>query len=226
MAGGQGTRLRPLTYAIPKSLLPVGKKPILEIIIEGLKAAGFGEVILTVGYKADLIRTYFRDGHYHGICIKYLEEREHLGTAGSLRLLLDELKEPFLSMNGDLLTKLDYGKMYRAHLDSSSELTVACRDYVVQLPYGMVHVSKRGEITGMTEKPDLHHTINAGIYVMSPSALDVIPPGIPFDMPDAVNALIKQRRSVQLYPITDYWRDIGQMKDYEEVNSEAENWSR
>lgn len=224
LAGGLGTRLRPLTYAIPKSLLPIGRKPILEIIIEGLRKSGFTDIILTVGYKAELIKAYFRDESSFNVNITYIEEKERSGTAGPIKLAEHLLDEPFIAMNGDLLTKLDFKKMYEAHIDSSAELTVGTADYKIQLPYGLIDV-QNGKIVNIKEKPELNFCVNAAIYAISPSALDIIPQGKFFDMPDAIQGLIDQGRKVEIYPITEYWRDIGIMEDYEKANAEISEWT-
>ena len=223
MAGGKGTRLRPLTYAIPKPLLPVGRKPILEIIIEQLRDSGFTEIILTVEHRAELIKAYFRDEEMFGVKITYIDEKGPSGTAGSVKLIEGMVDEPFITMNGDLLTKLNFKDMYTAHIDSSAELTVGVKDHTIKLPYGLIYV-QNGEVKGIKEKPDLAFRINAGIYVLSPSALDVIPRGEFFDMPDAIQCLIHQGRKVAYYDIKEYWRDIGQMEDYQQVVNGIEGW--
>lgn len=219
LAGGEGTRLRPLTYAVPKPLLPIGRKPILEIIIEQLKKSGFVDIIITVEYKAELIEAYFRDGSSFGVKITYSHERGPSGTAGPLKLLEPLLDEPFVVMNGDLLTKLDFGTMYQFHLEKSAELTVGMINYPLKIPYGLIEM-KNGKIIKIREKPDLNYNINSGIYVISSTALDAIPKGEFFDMPDLIQSLIDQKRRVEVYHIKEYWRDIGRMEDYQEVNSE------
>ena len=223
LAGGKGTRLRPLTYAVPKPLLPIGRKPILEIIIEQLRESGFVDIILTVQYKAELIEAYFRDGSSFDVNVTYIREKGPSGTAGPLRLAEHLFTEPFVTMNGDLLTKLDFGMMYQAHLEKSAELTVGMVNYTIKLPYGLIDMQD-GRITKIQEKPDFNYSVNAGIYVVSPSALDAIPKGEFFDMPDLIQKLIDQGRNVEVYPIKEYWRDIGRMKDYEEVNEDFSEW--
>ena len=220
LAGGKGTRLRPLTYAIPKPLLPIGRKPILEIIIDQLRKSGFVDIILTVQYKAELIEAYFRDGSSFDVNITYIREKGPSGTAGPLRLAEHLLTEPFVAMNGDLLTKLDFGTMYESHLEKSAELTVGTVNYATKLPYGIISMNDDGKIVKIEEKPELNFCANAGIYVISPSALGIIPKGEFFDMPDMIQMLIDEGRNVETYPINEYWRDIGRMEDYEEVNAE------
>ncbi len=223
LAGGKGTRLRPLTYSIPKPLLPIGRKPILEIIIERLRDHDFGEIILTVEYKAELIRSYFRDGNGLGVKISYHQENKFSGTAGPVKQvehLLDG--EPFVTMNGDLLTDLDFSKMYQTHLDQSSELTIATAGHTVTLPYGVID-TQDDKIVSIREKPTLKFLINAGIYILSPSTLDTIPRNEPFDMPDLIQSLVDQERAVGTYFIDGEWQDLGTMESYEKVNSENDD---
>lgn len=221
LSGGKGTRLRPLTYAIPKPLLPVGRKPILEIIIERLKVCGFRNIILSVDYKKELIEVYFRDGSSFEVSIQYVEEPGPSGTAGPLRLAQHLLHEPFLVMNGDLLTELDFRKMYHFHIDKGAELTVGTVQHKIRLPYGLMDI-RDGKVAGVEEKPELSFCVNAGIYIMSPSALDVIPEGQFFNMTDAIDKLANEGRKVLNYPITEAWRDIGHMRDYEEANADIQ----
>jgi len=225
LAGGQGTRLRPLTYAIPKSLLPIGTKPILEIIIERLREHGFTDIILTVEYKAELIETYFRYGDTLNVDITYFHENKPSGTAGPLKLvehLLDG--RPFIAMNGDLLADLDFSEMYQAHLQKNAELTMATTIHTIKSPYGVIDM-RNDKIVSIREKPELDFLVNAGIYVVSPSSLNIISKGEFFDMPDLVQTLINQGRRVETYYIKGNWQDLGIMENYEKVNIEFMNQS-
>ena len=220
LAGGKGTRLRPLTYSIPKPLLPIGRKPILEIIIERLRDHGFKEILLTVEYKAELIRAYFGGGNGLKVDISYFQENRYSGTCGPVKLvehLLDN--EPFVTMNGDLLTDLNFSKMYQKHIDESAELTIATTLHTITLPYGVID-TKNDEIVSIREKPSMGFLINAGIYIVSPSALDVVPKDEVFDMPDMIQCLINQRRKVESYFIDGEWQDLGTMESYNRINSE------
>lgn len=220
LAGGEGTRLRPLSYVIPKPLLPVGSKPILEIIIERLRCYNFTDVILNTGYKAELIEAYFRDGSGLNVNITYCQESKSCGTAGPIKLvehLLDS--EPFLTMNSDLLTDLDFGKMYQMHLDKSAELTVATTNYSYKIPYGVIDM-QGNVIKSINEKPELKFLINAGIYIVSPSALDIIPVGTFYNMTDLIQTLIDQNRKIETYYINSEWQDIGTMEIYQKLNAE------
>ncbi len=221
LAGGKGTRLRPLTYSIPKPLMAVGRKPILEIIIERLRDHDFKDIILTVEYKAELIKAYFRDGSSLGVNIQYYQDGTFSGTAGPLKQvehLLDG--EPFVTMNGDLLTDVDLTKMYQTHTAESSELTMGTTSYSVTLPYGVVDMQD-DRIVSIREKPTLKFLINAGIYILSPSAIDIVPADEPFDMPDLIQSLVDLDRKVGTYFIGGEWQDLGTMENYEKANDDA-----
>ena len=220
LAGGKGTRLRPYTDSVPKPLLAVGRKPILEIIIEQLRDHDFKDIILTVEYKAELIRAYFRDGNGLGVNISYHQENRFAGTAGPVKQVENQLNgEPFLTMNGDLLTDLDFSRIYQSHLNELPELTVATTTYTVTLPYGVID-KHDNKIVSIREKPTLSFLVNAGIYILSPSVLDIIPEEDAFDMPDLIQSLVDQGRQVGTYFINGEWQDLGTLEAYERVKSE------
>lgn len=220
LAGGKGVRLRPLTYTIPKPLLPVGERPILEEIVERLKPYGFHELIIAVGYRAELIETYFRDGAQLGVRIDYVREAQALGTAGPLSLVRASFAlppdEPLLAMNGDILTDLDMGAFVEHHRRSGCELTVATREFRLQHPYGVVQMDG-SRVTGIVEKPVEADVVSAGIYAIQPSALDAIPRDTFFDMPDLVNKLLAEGRSVGAYHFTDDWLAIDRLEQLEDA---------
>lgn len=219
LAGGEGSRLRPLTYKIPKPLLPVGDKPILEIIIEGLSKCGFKDIILNVRYMAEHIQAYFRKGERLNVKIRYVKDDIPLGTAGPIRLsknLLDG--DPFIAMNGDLLTDMDFREMYDMHMQKGAEFTMAVKEHTFTLPYGVVE--KNGDKVLLKEKPELSFHINAGIYVLSPEIVDLIPEHKPFDMTNLIQELLDQNRKIELYQIKGEWHDIGTMADYLKVNEQ------
>ena len=220
LAGGRGVRLRPLTYTIPKPLLPIGEKPILEEIFDRLKAQGFVEYVIAVGYRAELIETYFRDGSHLGIHIEYVRETQPLGTAGPLGLVRDATAlapdEPLLVMNGDILTDLDMPAFIESHRHSGNEITVVTREFVLQHPYGVIQVED-GRITGIVEKPSVTDTVSAGIYAIQPSALDVIPAGEFFDIPDLINRLLAAGRSVGAYAFGGEWLAIDRIEQLEDA---------
>jgi len=220
LAGGKGTRLGIISSVIPKPLLPVGTKPILEIIIERLRDHGFTDIILNTGYKAEIIEAYFRDGNGLNVNITYYQEDKPMGTAAPVKLVEHLLgDQPFITMNGDLLTDMDFRAMYQMHLDKSAELTVAVTSYSYKVPYGVINMQDN-VIKSIDEKPELKFLINAGIYVVSPSALDIIPKNTFFNMTDLIQTLIDQNRKVETCYIDGEWQDIGTIEAYEKANAE------
>lgn len=226
MAGGLGTRLRPLTFSIPKPLLPVGEKPILEIILSKLKQQGFKDVILSVGYKSELIKTYFQDGLKFGVKIDYFDEEKRLGTAGSLRLIKDKfhINEPFIVMNGDIITKLDFKKMIKYHTDKKSDLTVGIKNHKSQTPFGVIQLEDDA-IKDIKEKPVLEFNISAGIYVINPDIVDSIPYNELFDMPMLIKSGIEQRKNVLGYSIKEYWLGLERLKSFDQASLQEKEWS-
>jgi NDP-sugar pyrophosphorylase family protein len=216
LCGGQGTRLRPFTYAIPKPLLPVGKKPILEVIIGQLRKHGFKSIYLAVDYQAELIKAYFQSGANFDVDITYLKDPEPLGTAGPLSALPKNIKKPFLVMNGDLLTKLDFGKFCSDHEKNKPAMTVGIRDYKIEVPFGILEVEK-DRIVSLKEKPTMNYSISAGIYMLDPSVLSLIPDRKFYQITDLMEDLIKAGEKVMPYRITDYWLDIGQQEDFSQA---------
>lgn len=225
MAGGLGTRLRPLTFSIPKPLLPVGEKPVLEIILSKLKKQGLKDIILSVGYKSELIKTYFRDGSKFGVNIRYFDEDKRLGTAGPLRMIRDKFKihEPFIIMNGDIITKLDFKKMIKYHMRKKSDLTVGIKRHKSQTPFGVISL-EGDNICGIKEKPILKFNISAGIYILNPKVIDYIPYKSYFDMPNLIGSCIKNNRKVLGYVIKEYWLGLEKLKSFNQANSQREKW--
>lgn len=221
MAGGLGERMRPLTDNIPKPMLTVGGKPILEIIIDGFIKSGFSNFLISVNYKSEVIKEYFGNGSKKGIFIKYIDENKKLGTAGAISLMGDYIKSPFFIINGDILTNIDYEKMLDNHVISNSEVTIALKEYSVKVPYGVVNFNK-GEITSIVEKPEQNFFINGGIYVASEEIILEIPKDEYFDMPSLLNKIMKKKKRIGAYPIKDYWLDIGRPADYHKANAEYE----
>lgn len=222
MAGGLGTRLKPLTDDIPKPLLKVGTKPILETIIENFANYGFKEIIISVNYKANMIKEYFKDGSDFGVKISYLEEDRRLGTAGALSLIKEEIKEPFFVMNGDLLTNINFEHLLNFHLSSNSIATMCVREYEYQIPYGVIQIEK-DEIRAIEEKPINKFFVNAGIYLLSNKVLNYIPKDTFYDMPTLFQKLINEELKILSFPIHEYWLDIGRIVDYERANDEYSN---
>lgn len=219
LAGGRGVRLRPLTYAIPKPLIPIGEKPILEEIIARLRAHGFDDIVLAVGYRAELIETYFRDGASMGVRIRYVRESEPLGTAGALALVRREYPptEPLLVMNGDTLTRLDVRALWAWHAAGGYDMTIAVRTYEMQVPYGVVRVDG-DRVTEVVEKPVERQDVSAGLYVLSPDALEEVPDGVFLDMPDLAMRLIGSGRAVGAYRFDGEWFVVDRLDQLEEAN--------
>jgi NDP-sugar pyrophosphorylase family protein len=227
LAGGLGTRLRPLTYSIPKPLLPVGEKPILEIIISQLHEFGFEEFILAVGYRHELIETYFRDGVQFGVHIDYVLETKPLGTAGPLSLVNKRFEldadETLLLMNGDILTRLDFTEMMDYHQQGKHAMTIATRQHTYQLPFGALQVHD-GAIQGIVEKPTTHYDVSAGIYLLQGSVLASIPEDSYFDVPDLVNVLLSESQTVGAFYFDEYWLAVEQLHHIQEAQHDIEEW--
>ena len=220
MAGGYGVRLRPLTENIPKPMLPVGGRPLLELTIEQLSNAGIRKVNLATHYKGKVISDHFGNGQDFQVDIQYIEEDQPLGTAGALRLL-DDLDEPLLVMNGDILTRIDFRAMLDYHLENQADMTVAVKEHEVSLPYGVIDLDGI-DIKSISEKPALRHFVNAGIYLLNPRSLHYIPKGQPSDMPDLIETLLNKNARVISFPVHEYWADIGQVEDYQRVQLDSD----
>lgn len=222
MAGGFGKRLLPLTQEIPKPMLPVGDKPMLKLVFEQLQTAGIHKVQLTTHYKPEVIHEYFGNGEKHGLEIEYVNESEPMGTAGALgRMEVSE--EPILVLNGDILTRMDFRSMYAYHREHQAELTVAVRQYDFRVPYGVVQC-EGALVQKVEEKPTYNFFVNAGIYLLEPSAQRSIPREQRFDMTDLITKLTAENRRVAAFPIVEYWMDIGQPEDYMQVQEDIRQW--
>jgi NDP-sugar pyrophosphorylase family protein len=217
MAGGLGTRLRPLTDDMPKPMLRVGDKPLLETIIESFRRHGFRNFYLSVNYKADVVTEHFGDGAALGVNIRYLREDTSLGTAGALGLIEDRPQRPLIVMNGDVLTSVDFGSLLDYHREHRAMATMAVREYDVQVPFGVVRVDGHS-ILGIDEKPVHRFFVNAGIYVIEPDVLDLVERGVRIDMPDLFQKMLDRSLSLSVFPIREYWLDIGRIGDFERAN--------
>jgi dTDP-glucose pyrophosphorylase len=219
MAGGYGTRLRPLTDELPKPMLRVGDRPLLELIVEQLRHAGIRQVNLATHYKGDVISEYFKNGENFGVDIRYVKEDQPLGTAGALSLI-EQMDEPLLVMNGDILTRVDFRALLNFHREHSAELTIGVRHYEFRVPYGVIETNGV-EVTGISEKPLVRQFINAGIYLLNPSVLRLIPNGQAYDIPDLIARLLEEKRTVVCFPIREYWLDIGKSDHYDQANCDV-----
>lgn len=212
-----------LTTVIPKPLLPLGDRAVLDVVIRQLEQAGCDEIIIAVGHLAHLVRAVCGDGSAHGIPIRYQEESSPLGTAGPLRDI-QGLDETFLMMNGDVLTTLDYGDLLGVHRAAGNIVTIASHRRVVSTDYGVLHIERTdrdaGKVTRYEEKPELHYVVSMGVYALEPEALEYIPAEGPFDLPDLVIALLERGAPVGSFMHDGYWLDIGRPDDYARALSE------
>lgn len=221
MAGGFGKRLMPLTEQTPKPMLPVGEKPLLERTIERLHKAGVHDVHLTTHYLPESIRQHFGDGEKFGVHVSYAHEDYPMGTAGGLRLLARP-SNPFIVINGDILTGVSFESMLNFHLQHQAQLTVGVRKYEVKVPFGVVECEDV-HIRSLQEKPLLDFFVNAGIYLLEPTAYDLIPEGKYFNMTDLIQKLLDLDQPVVSFPIMEYWLDVGQSTDYRQAQEDARN---
>ena len=219
MVGGLGTRLRPLTQDTPKPMLKVGNKPILQTIVEKFAEYGFVNITMCVNFNASIIRDYFGDGKEFGVNIDYVLEEKRMGTAGALSLLKERPNEPFFVMNGDLLTNVNFEHIFNYHTLNKATATMCVREYDYEVPYGVVKMNDN-KITEIAEKPVQKFFVSAGIYMLSPEILDLIPQDEFYDMPTLFEKAIAQGKNVISFPIHEYWIDIGRLEEYQKANEE------
>jgi dTDP-glucose pyrophosphorylase len=217
MAGGLGSRLGELTKETPKPMLKIGAKPMIEHIIDMFVSHGFTKFMLSVNYKAEVIKQYFGDGSKFGIEVKYLEETKRLGTGGALSLIDIELDNPFFVINGDVLSSLDYEKLLEFHKNKNAVASMCIKEYSYQIPYGVIETDSENNILAMKEKPIKNFYINTGIYTLDPEVLNYMQKGEPFDLPSLFDVLKKEGKITKSFEITDYWIDMGRPSDYEAI---------
>ena len=223
LAGGLGSRLRPFTQIIPKPLLPIGEKSVLEVQIENLKKHGFEEIILATNYKSQYIEKFFGDGSDYGVKLAISKEDKPLGTVGPLTLVKDRLTEPFLVMNGDILTLMDFSKLYEFATNNLSDLIVTVKKFVTPFRFG--NILYEGDfVTGIEEKVDIVKQIVAGIYIMKPGIFDIIPDDEYFGMDTLINTMLDKKIPVAKYHMNEYWLDIGMEEDYKEAQETYEKY--
>lgn len=217
MAGGLGSRLKELTRDTPKPMLKVGSRPILETIVRAFSEQGFRRFYFAVNYKADQIENHFGDGSRFGIDVNYLREQQRMGTAGALSLLPAELEHPIVVTNADLLSRADYVSMIENHLSTGADATMGVRKYEMQVPFGVVQ-EQDGRISSIFEKPVHQFMVSAGMYVLSPSVVKLVPRDQFYDMPTLFESIADQGLYARSYHIDGYWLDIGQPSDFERAN--------
>lgn len=219
MAGGLGTRLQPLTDECPKPMLTVGDMPLLEIILRNFIGFGLKKFYVSVNYKAEVIEEFFGDGSRWGVEIRYIYEKQPMGTAGALSLLPEFPRTPLIVMNGDILTRVNVQQLLDFHTTHGAKATMCVRDYHFQVPYGVVRTFQH-HLTAIDEKPVQRFFVNAGIYVLDPEVLSLVPRDSCFDMPDLFAKLIESQYETVAFPVREYWIDIGRMDDFKRANGE------
>lgn len=221
LAGGLGTRLKPFTEIIPKPLLPIGEKSVMEIQVERLKQYGFDEIFLATNYKSQYIENYFGDGSRYGVKLEVSKEDKPLGTAGPLLLLKEKLTEPFIVMNGDILSLIDFNELYTFAQKQDSLLTISIKKEITPFAFGNIFFDG-DKVTGIQEKPDIVMYILAGIYVMKPEIFDLFPVNEYFGMDHLIKKMLHQKLPVSKYDLKEYWLDIGRLNDYEKAQEDYE----
>lgn len=219
MAGGLGKRLQPLTNDCPKPLLMVGNKPILQTVIESFLAQGFKKFYISINYKGEMIESFLGDGVKWGADIRYLREVEKMGTAGSLGLLPARPEEAFIVMNADVLTKINFQSLLDFHTSNAAAATMGVREYNFELPYGVI-TAEHHRLIEIREKPTQSFMVNAGIYVLEPNILDLVSPDTFLDMTELFKKIIEHRYETAVFPIHEYWIDIGLMNDLQKVKED------
>jgi NDP-mannose synthase len=217
LAGGEGQRLRPYTAVLPKPLMPIGDRPIMDVIVRQLRRAGVARITVATGYLAELIEVFFGNGSKYGVPIDYFREDEPLGTAGALALI-GGLDDHFLVMNGDVLTDLDYARLFEDHCASDAAATIATQKREVEVSLGVLQCDDAADATRLTdylEKPRIDFQASMGVYCFSPEVIEHIEPGLRLDFPDLILRLIARGLTVRAWPSTAYWLDIGRHDDYE-----------
>jgi NDP-mannose synthase len=221
LAGGRGTRLAPYTTILPKPLMPVGDKPILDIVISQLRHYGFTDITLAVGYLSELLMAYFGDGSRFGVSIHYSHEDQPLGTAGPIALV-EDLTEPFLVMNGDILTALNFGDLMAYHHSNAAIATIATYPRSVKIDLGVIESDERARLMRYVEKPTHHYNVSMGIYIFDPRIRAHIPINMRLDLPDLLMEMLEKQEMVQCYMYDGYWLDIGRVDDYQRAVEDFE----
>jgi NDP-sugar pyrophosphorylase family protein len=222
LAGGRGTRLRPLTTVFPKPLVPLGEKPVLEILLRQLSSQGFRRVVLSTGHLSELLMAVVGDGAKYGVGVTYCHEDTPLGTAGPLGLLRSDLTDPFIVMNGDLLTTLSFARLLDYHRREKADATVGVYRREVKIDFGVIDSNANGQFAGYREKPTYQFDVSMGVYAMSRSVLTHVPDGEKLDMPDLITRVHETGGRVACYREDCYWLDIGRMDDYATAQEQFE----
>jgi NDP-sugar pyrophosphorylase family protein len=219
-SGGKGTRLRPYTTVLPKPLMPVGTKPVLELLLMWLRQNDTHDAYITTGYLGHLIRSFCGDGRQWDMRITYTEETEPLGTVGALSLLRDQLDSTFLMVNGDVLTDLNLNAFMYFHRQHGGPLTIATARRSVRIDFGILE-DTNGRVTRFKEKPILTHIVSTGIYCMEPSVLDLIPSGVAFGFDNLMHCMLARNMTVRTFLHSGLWLDIGRIEDFHKAQEVA-----
>lgn len=229
VAGGEGVRLRPFTYAIPKPLLPVGDTTILDHTLTLLKQSGFTHVIIVINYLSEQFLDFFHNRESNDadhFAISMYHEKKKLGTAGALSLIRDQLHEDFCVINGDLLFRAPLDQLMQCHRDSASAITIGTKRYADHIPYAVIASDPHHRLTDIVEKPTYYHTINTGIYAMNTTVLERLPHDTYFDMPSVIQSLLHDRHTVSTFDIGSQWYDMGHLVDYERAMDIIAQWKK
>ncbi len=211
--GGKGTRLRPHTSVLPKPLMPIGARPVLELVLKWLRRNGIREVFITTGYLGHLIRSVCGDGDQWNMRITYTQEIEPLGTIGPLSLLREQLDAPFLVLNGDVLTDLNLNQFINSHRKRNAAITIATATRTMKMDFGVIDETD-GRVNGFREKPDVSHLVSMGIYCMDPVVLERVPSGVPFGFDDLMLQMLDDGDAVNVFKHNGLWLDIGRVEDF------------
>jgi NDP-sugar pyrophosphorylase family protein len=225
LAGGKGSRLMPHTAEIPKPLVEVGGRPVVEYLLTQLKKGGVRRVVMAVNHLADQIQARLGYGSQFGLDLSYSREPKALSTVGPLTLIPD-LPDDFIVANGDVLTDLDIGSVYRTHLDRSAELTVATYEGTEKIDYGVLEIDPESRVVAFAEKPNYSFIVSMGIYVFNRSVLELVPPDRPYGFDQLMLDMLKLQREVYAYPYDGYWLDVGRPVDYERAQADVEQLQR
>jgi NDP-mannose synthase len=220
MAGGKGTRLKPYTTSIPKPLVPIGERAIIEILLNRLKTNGVDEVFICLNHFAEIIKAFLGDGHKFGIKINYSLEDRPLSTVAPIKLI-HGLPDNFLVMNGDLLTDLDFSKLFSHHIENKALLTVAVYNRTLKIDFGVIDInSENNTANGFREKPEFNYNVSMGVYAMNIKVLEFVPENEPFGFDHLMLKLLELKQSISIFPYKGYWLDIGRPEDYEKANND------
>jgi len=214
--GGKGTRLRPYTSVLPKPLMPIGARPVLELLLKSLRRHALEDVYITTGYLGHLIQSFCGNGRQWGMNIHYTTEPEPLGTVGALSLLRDSIDDTFLMLNGDVLTDLDLRKFTTCHRAHGGAVTIATTTRATRMDYGVIDDTD-GRVTRFLEKPTLKHRVSMGVYCMEPSVISLVPPGTPFGFDDMVFCMMGRQAPVHTYHHNGLWLDVGRIEDFQKA---------